>query len=165
VEQTTHARFRETLSAPDKPNGAAALESAGLGWSFHCNDLPVLGVKIRSCQARLGTVSFGDRFTFYEGRFVMVTSSFDADRYPQMREVFVEKYGQPHLTQSATVQNKMGAQFAQETLHWEGPRIAITLEHYGSKVTEGEATFVTTEFRAVQNRAQEEWKKKMKDSL
>ena len=44
-----------------------------------------------------------------------------------------------------TVQNRMGAQFENEVLHWYGERVHIQLEQYGSRLTDSSAILLTKE--------------------
>jgi hypothetical protein len=107
----------------------------------------------------------GDKYVLYAGKLVQVDFDFAADDYPKMREAFIAKYGPPHKVDTSVVQNKMGAQFAQETLLWKGPDIHIWMSHYGSKVTEGIAFIVKADFEERMQQVTEEEKRKLKDSL
>lgn len=122
--------------------------------------------KMRSCMSpfSLGGVSVTAIFQFMNDKLVAVGGHFPTEEYQTVRTAFVEKYGPP-TAKSSTVQNRMNASFEQEKLTWEGPKVAISLDRLGDKVTEGFFYILTQEFRAGLVKANEDAKKKLKDAL
>ena len=69
----------------------------------------------------------GDFFTFHHDQFVEVTRIPEANKYAEMKEVFVEKYGPPHRVFRYTEQMGFGAKFQKVDLIWEGPHVFVNL--------------------------------------
>jgi len=104
------------------------------------------------CDARhrIADVDVRETWKFDEkSRLVMVSFSFESRGYQTLRDVFVEKFGQPHSAKTEIVQNLMNAQFENENLSWHGVGSHVTLSRYGSNLTKGLAFFFTAvEFEA-----------------
>jgi hypothetical protein len=95
---------------------------------------------------RVGTV-----IGFDSGGMDLVMLYFSSDSFPQIKGIFLERYGQPTARRNTTVQNRMGAQFENETLEWNGAKVSIMLEKYSTKVTESTAIIETGEGIRVRN--------------
>ncbi len=76
-------------------------------------------------------------FLFVDDRFTGCVGSFPPANYGDVRDIFVEKYGNPHLRWADAVQNRMGAKFEREQMSWTGKTATISLSQYGDKITEG----------------------------
>ena len=64
-----------------------------------------------------------------------VMLGFASEKYDEMKNTFLERYGPPTQTETQPVQNRMGASFLNESLTWTGNVVKIRLEKYGSKIT------------------------------
>jgi hypothetical protein len=81
---------------------------------------------------------------FRSNEFSYVMFSFDEAKFRIMERIFTERYGPPTRQNQREEQNRMGARYMNEMRHWIGPTVSITLQRYGSKLTEGLASFVPT---------------------
>ena len=66
---------------------------------------------------------------FETGGMNLVTLLFPANSFNKMKAIFIERYGQPLLHHNETVQNRMGAQFENEILEWNGQKVVILLKN------------------------------------
>lgn len=108
----------------------------------------------------VGPVQVEDQITFLNDSLAAASMSFDTDHYEKMREIFIDKYGPPTSRESKEVQNRMGATFQQEELEWKGKTTTVSLNRYGSKLTQGAAYLLTNAYRDhVQATAEAEKKK------
>ena len=78
---------------------------------------------------------------FDSGGMDAVSLTFPTKHFPLMREIFIERYGDPSTRNKTTVQNRMGAHFENEVLNWYGERVQIELEQYGSQLTDSSTAF------------------------
>ena len=97
---------------------------------------------------------------FKGGAFEHVLLVFDAAKFGMMERIFIERYGEPTARAEREVQNRMGARYTNELRYWTGSSISITLQKYGSKLTESWATFAPTTLMEDINRSNEEAAKK-----
>jgi hypothetical protein len=146
--------FNEPDSFRGVPWGAtleetkAALDKAWEATSPGVRDISkpdCLGNSYCWMRAVVGRVAGTAGFHFHEGKFVMGNLSFPSSRYVEIREIFVERYGQPTSTSEEVVKNKMGASFTNEYLRWRGEKVSITLRRYTDKLDTGRGTLVTKE--------------------
>ena len=107
-----------------------------------------------SCAGRCsGHLTIGQVrvFTMIEfetgGGMDAVSLSFPSSNFYEIKVAFVERYGEPTARRTSIVQNRMGAKFQNEILEWQGQKIFIKLEQYGSKLTDSWATIQTIEGR------------------
>jgi hypothetical protein len=82
-------------------------------------------------------------YSFRANRFVRVNLTFPAQDFDRLAAIFVERYGPPTSSTRERYKTKGGAEAVNEILKWSGPRIAISLERYGSRITNGSARIVT----------------------
>ena len=80
----------------------------------------------------LGTARISATYNFRRNHFVRVDLRFLSDRFDEVLSVFVERYGNPTRQQQQRVQNRMGAQFENHIVRWEGPRVVISAQRYGA---------------------------------
>jgi hypothetical protein len=69
---------------------------------------------------------------------------FDQARFPMMERIFIERYGPPTSRDTQEVQTRMGVHYTNEFRYWTGQTMTITLRRYGTKITEGWATYSPT---------------------
>jgi hypothetical protein len=89
----------------------------------------------------------GEGLNAATGGMNRVILSFPSTDFYKMKAAFVGRYGEPTTRQKPTVQNRMGAQFENEKLAWDGERVVIRLDKYGSTLDKGFALIETVEGR------------------
>jgi len=72
-----------------------------------------------------------------------VSLTFPPLHFDTMVGAFLGLYGPPTTREQQTVQSRMGASFLNDTLTWHGDTVDMTLQKYGSKVTESKAIIRT----------------------
>jgi hypothetical protein len=90
------------------------------------------GHKIGEVGARL---SLG----FLDYGFAHVSVTFDESDLRIMDQAFETRHGTAHSTREVAMQNRAGATFMNTVKTWSGPTLSIRLEHYSTKITEGNA--------------------------
>lgn len=97
-----------------------------------------------SCSAPLqvGKVNVKVVLGFGPLGFEAAILSFPAADYEFMRDVMLEKYGQPTSTDRKVLTNRMGAQFQNEELTWIGERITGSVARYSRTLDRGEFALV-----------------------
>jgi len=93
----------------------------------------------------LGAIRISAIYKFRRNHFVRVDLRFESNRFAEVLSIFVERYGRPTSEQRQMVQNRMGAQFENHIVTWEGPKIVINAQRYGADLNEGSATLQTQE--------------------
>jgi hypothetical protein len=118
--------------------------------------------RFRSCRASLGVadISVKDLLHFENEKFVGADMTFDVDEFEQMKDIFIEKYGQPSSTENTEVSNRMGAKFTNTELVWRGEKVTVRLERFGSDLTKSGASIVLTDYMQRRADAMREKKKK-----
>ena len=101
-----------------------------------------------------------ERWPVGSGIRIRVFFSFGSDDFSFIKAVFLEKYGEPTKSASIPVKNRMGAEFLNEELIWDGPNILLKLEKYSSTVTEGRASFTVKSYTLMKIKELEEAKKR-----
>ena len=115
-------------------------------------------------RTRIGPAPVSFQFGFHNDRFVYAFISFKPTDFAALRVAFVERYGAPTSRDERQLQNRMGATFTNEILTWNGEKVRIRLNRYGSKLDSGNATITTVEEDRRQNEeATKELKKGQKD--
>ncbi len=101
----------------------------------------------QNCRGNLmiGTVQVYADISFITGGMDTIVLIFPSDNFPEIRETFLARYGEPTSRRNPRVQNRMGAQFENETLQWAGDRVDILLTQYGPKLTHAQAVLATAE--------------------
>lgn len=92
----------------------------------------------------IDTVRITDAFSFDRDAFAAAQMEFDSDAYGFLKDIFIEKYGQPHKLESTTFKTLGGLEAQNESLAWTGARVVIQLSRYGDSITRGSATISTT---------------------
>lgn len=119
--------------------------------------------KIGVCLDRyfaIGPVTTMNVFEFDADRLVRVRLTFPASSFATLRDIFIERYGQPTATETQPVRTNAGVEYQNEVLIWTGAAIDARLQKYSGTVTEGEAFLVDQVWLAAQIKAAEEEKKK-----
>jgi hypothetical protein len=99
-------------------------------------------------------------FTFHKDRFVEAVGTFENPNYELVKAVFIERYGAPTRAQVQTVQSAAGATFENETLHWGGKNVDVTLSRFGDRVDTGNVhVYLKSYMKAQQTKEGEENKK------
>lgn len=99
-------------------------------------------------------------FTFHKDRFVEAVGTFENPNYEQVKAVFIERYGTPTRAQVQTVQSASGASFENETLHWGGKNVDVTLSRFGDRVDKGSVRVCLKSYMKGQQTKEDEEKKK-----
>jgi hypothetical protein len=99
-------------------------------------------------------------FTFHKDRFVEAVGTFENPNYEQVKAVFIERYGTPTRAQVQTVQSAAGASFENETLHWGGKNVDVTLSRFGDRVDKGSVRVCLKSYMKGQQTKEDEEKKK-----
>lgn len=63
------------------------------------------------------------------------------DRYEEVKQILVERYGKPTKVGKLTLQNKVGASFTSEQLSWRGKTVSLVLDQRAGTVGEFAAVF------------------------
>jgi hypothetical protein len=108
----------------------------------------------------IGPVLTQNIFEFDGDRLVRVRLTFTASSFPTLRDIFIERYGQPTATETQPVKTTAGVEYENETLIWTGSAIEVRLQKYADTVASGEAFLVDQVWLASQVKAAEEEKKK-----
>ncbi len=72
---------------------------------------------------------------FNNDKFGWALFTFDSNGFVQVRDVLMERYGQPHLTNTTEVKNRMNATFTNQKLDWKGELVGIHLARYSDTLT------------------------------
>lgn len=80
--------------------------------------------------------------TKYEGMHF----AFPHYEYLKMLELFTARYGEPHDTMIQSYSSRGGQSLQGRVYTWNGRRVTITLNEYGSRVDEGRVNVVTHEY-------------------
>jgi hypothetical protein len=138
------------------------------GMSFQprfCETVPTAAETWCLASFDLGNVGSHSDFRFGDDHLVGVDIHFSASAFEYVRGVFEEKYGPPSTVRSENAQVLAGAQLQNEVLLWNFKDVSIELRHYGTKVTEGSATFDTRAWIAERARRLAAERKRASDSF
>jgi hypothetical protein len=91
----------------------------------------------------VGDVKTDISLSFVSGRLISVHMSFSADDYQTMAAAFQAKYGRPHRVSHEVVSTAMGAHYRNESLLWHTTSGELTVQRYGSNVSEGHAFIIS----------------------
>ena len=92
--------------------------------------------------------------------FEAVWLSFDPREFVIMKQIFVERYGQPTEERNEEIQTSTGARYQNTVLKWSGNKVVIQLERYGSQIT---ASFASLQTRARYERELERLRERVKE--
>jgi len=84
-------------------------------------------------------MSFGDN------KMDSVSLTFDSEHFDTIAGAFLALYGPATTREQQTVQNRMRASLLNDKLVWQGQQVSISLQKYGSKVTQSSAWLTTKE--------------------
>jgi hypothetical protein len=99
-------------------------------------------------------------FIFHKDRFVEAVGTFGNPNYEKIKAVFIERYGTPTRAQVQTVQSAAGASYENETLHWSGNIVSVTLSRFGDRVDKGDVHIYLESYMKAQQKKDDEEKKK-----
>lgn len=108
----------------------------------------------------IGDVATGETYLLRRDAFTAAHIKFDSDDYEYLRDVFTQRYGDPHDRATATVKTLTGVTLQNETLKWRGQNAVVILSHYSDKVTTGTAVVATREWYDSFSGAEQEKKRK-----
>lgn len=72
-----------------------------------------------------------------DGRFFRYIADFRTDSFDEIYQTLVKRFGTPTAHTNSSVQNRMGAKFAQEEATWVTPHTQVTIERRGASVDRG----------------------------
>ena len=81
-------------------------------------------------------------------RLHQITVVFPSNRYSEVSDIFVERYGKPTMRRTEMRKFKSGASVSSDVLEWLGKNINITVQERGEKADEGLAVYSTATWRA-----------------
>ena len=81
---------------------------------------------------------------FRSDEFGYVALSFDVAHFSTVERLFVERYGPPTRQEQEPMPSPTGTTVTNELRYWVGPKVSITLQKYGSTLTEGRARYQFT---------------------
>jgi hypothetical protein len=120
------------------------------------------------CQVResdIGSVGTNSHFFFQNDKFVSANGEFDSAEFETIRDIFVQRYGQPHNFQRQVVRNNAGGIFQNETITWVGKKVTIFFTKYGTTVTHGAFDVSLNSYNAESERRDNAKKKKAANAL
>jgi hypothetical protein len=88
---------------------------------------------------KIGTARTTLYIGFLDDRFAYVWINFNSRDFVELREAFITRYGPAHSMTVERLKNRMGAEFENPVLTWEGNTLAIRLANYSGTLTEGAA--------------------------
>jgi hypothetical protein len=100
----------------------------------------ITGATLCRASVMVDTIVLTGTFRFTDQGFAHASIRFDPSRYPELRAMFVEKYGEPTSTSSKEIGTRSGARLANELLEWMGQKVVLRLERFGGRNTEGAGT-------------------------
>ena len=131
---------------------------------FFCMDSKS-AVADRMCAARhadsetiAGVAMKGLILFFYDGKLHRIMITFDSKEYSTVLDALTEKYGKP-ISATERIQNRMGAEFENETNTWNKTEQTLKAQKYTGKITVSSVTFQTDAGYAEFNRRFELQKK------
>ena len=73
--------------------------------------------------------------------------AFRSFNFLTLRDAFLTRYGEPTSYEKPVLKNRMGAEFQDEILTWNGPTMTISLQKYSSTVTAGGGSLTKHDYR------------------
>ena len=91
---------------------------------------------------KIGDVPFvKNTFVFYDDKLVSVNVNFKSKDYDFIKDVFIEKYGEPKEIEREKVKTEGGIEYENEILTWRGDIIEIHVEKYSRNINNGIAIY------------------------
>lgn len=114
-----------------------------------CHDDASLA-RVRSCftdSDKIGTARVSILYLFLDRKLAALNIEFATEDWRVLSGGFEAKYGAPASRSTSTVENRMGAKFANELLVWSFGADTLQLERIGSNVTKGDARVLGARLR------------------
>jgi len=112
-----------------------------------CSDYPrdKHWIAERSCSGgfRLADLYVEPIYSFRGARFVRVTFAFPSSDFDRIAAIFIERYDSPTSDTTRPFKTQGGLESTNRILLWLGPVTSITLERFGTRITEGFASIAT----------------------
>jgi len=102
---------------------------------------------------------------FSDDKFVWVGWNFSARDFDFVRDALIERYGPPSEKAQEPVQTRAGVNYTNEILRWNGDRIYVSANRYGSSVTESFIQISTQAYQEQMLKEDEAKKKKAATSF
>jgi hypothetical protein len=113
----------------------------------------------------LGGVTLTTLYQFKDDKLVLVYLSFPAESFDKIKEIFVERYGPPTATEKKPVRTKMGVEYENEVTLWVGDIVDIQFNRFGSTVNDSTVYLLDKAWKAEQDKAEQDAKKKAATSF
>jgi len=125
------------------PFGASEAEALNKIPSMgNCRNNETLGRMCLDSGFKIGDVPFvKNTFVFYDDKLVSVNVNFKSKDYDFIKDVFIEKYGEPKEIEREKVKTEGGIEYENEILTWRGDIIEIHVEKYSRNINNGIAIY------------------------
>ena len=125
------------------PFGASEAEALNKIPSMgNCRNNETLGRMCLDSGFKVGVVPFvKNTFVFYDDKLVSVNVNFKSKDYDFIKDVFIEKYGEPKEIEREKVKTEAGIEYENEILTWRGDIIEILVEKYSRNINNGIAIY------------------------
>ena len=125
------------------PFGASEAEALNKIPSMgNCRNNETLGRMCLDSGFKIGDVPFvKNTFVFYDDKLVSVNVNFKSKDYDFIKDVFIEKYGEPKEIEREKVKTEAGIEYENEILTWRGDIIEIHVEKYSRNINNGIAIY------------------------
>lgn len=102
----------------------------------------------RSCihHGTIGDVKVMEIYQFEDDRLVQVHISFKPPQFQSLRDLFVERYGDPTETWTEPFETVGGGSATNEILEWRGDRMILQMEKFGPSLHESLALIATRQW-------------------
>ena len=108
----------------------------------NCRNNETLGRMCLDSGFKIGDVPFvKNTFVFYDDKLVSVNVNFKSKDYDFIKDVFIEKYGEPKEIEREKVKTEAGIEYENEILTWRGDIIEIHVEKYSRNINNGIAIY------------------------
>lgn len=100
--------------------------------ALHLSVLDCSGVRCSDVRFMLGHVVLRNDLFFHDGKFVQAVLNFASSDFDYLREVFIQRYGDPMTTEHRDMKRATGAERENETLEWRGSKAVVILARYAA---------------------------------
>jgi hypothetical protein len=87
-------------------------------------------------------------YSIVDDRVKAITATFDSHDYVALRDAVIAKYGAAGKTEDSTIENRMGAKFAQQELFWTRGANLLRVKRFSGKITEGSVVIISESYLA-----------------
>lgn len=108
----------------------------------------------------IGDIETSQWFTFRDDKLVKVRLSFPSDSFNTLRDIFIERYGEPTEHRTEEVKTKGGGSYADEILVWLGNSVEVNIRRYSNSINDGGALVADRAWLEAEKKAEDEAKKK-----